>query len=70
MLHDKDGTACGFATAATQKCAIHSKQKIPFAGAIQLKRRVGNKGKTWADQFMACLIACVPQSTYVDSPTS
>jgi len=28
----------------------------------------GNKGKSWADQFMVCLIAIGTQSTYVDSP--
>jgi len=25
----------------------------------------GNKGKTWADQFIACLVAFVSQSKYV-----
>jgi len=28
----------------------------------------GNKGKSWTNQFMVFLIACIPQSMYVYSP--
>jgi len=33
------------------------------------KSTPGNKGKTWADRFIECLVACGSQSTYVDSST-
>jgi len=29
----------------------------------------GDKGKSWADRFIACLIACLTQCTYVDNPS-
>jgi len=29
----------------------------------------GNKGKFWADRFMACLVPCVMQRKYVDNPS-
>jgi len=43
--------------------------QAPLERPMYMNLPPGNKGKFWADRFMACLVAFVTQSTYVDNPS-